>query len=876
MAKKSSSIEERVEDWVKSGLKSCGVKYYTKTDSLNTEIDRALKTYPSKDGGNGGNTPDVKLLLNTKTHGHLPVMIEVKGTRGKLIKTDSNGEVENLMKNGKQHCSNIKNYAVNGAVHYANAILKETDSYKEEAIAIGVNGYFEGSSIQYEIGVYYVGQKNFYLPKKVKEYSDFSFLSKLHIDSFLEEIENIGLSAEEIEAKTTELEGVIEKNLKALNQVMQDELDIAVAQRVKLITGLIMAGLGVPNKVWPLKVSDLRGEEGENTNDGNLVLNKIKDFLEKRNLPKEKIQMIANSLQQVFVYSDYQKPYKTGESKIKRVYEIVLKSIIPYFNSRQHIDFTGKLFNVLNDWVKVPDGDKNDVVITPRYITDFMAKLARVNKDSYVWDYALGSAGFLISAMKLMIIDAQTISSPKERDTKIQHIKYEQLLGVEKLSDIYLLAVLNMILMDDGSCNIIQQNSLDFDGKYQQGKRKGKYFPADVFLLNPPYSASGKGFVFVDAALKRMKKGRAVVLIQENAGSGSGLPYTKNILKKNTLLASIHMSDIFFGKANVQTAVYVFEIGTPHDVHQKVKFIDFSNDGYSRQNRRKASQVVNLRDVDHAAERYDEVIKLVLFGRSYLNYFGEEQFIEDTITLNGNDWTYAQHKKIDRLPSNNDYNRVVGDMLEWSVSKANRPVSQCSFSEVDELRNEFLTNGGVFKEVRAEELFKIETISTLDKRYLDFSQEGEYPYFTRTVSNNGVLGNVNYYDEKHKMKGNALAVGLLAMKFFYIEHDFYAGQFTKAVYPRFEGFNSNIAQYFISWFNKSSELYLSSGRVSDFDRLFYDTPISVPFKNEIIALDYIISFVEAMKRAYIRAIKEDYDSRIALFESFLQTNVESN
>ena len=69
-----------------------------------------------------------------------------------------------------------------------------------------------------------------------------------------------------------------------------------------------------------------------------------------------------------------------------------------------------------------------------------MAKLAQVNKDSYVWDYAAGSAGFLISSMKLMIKDAQDrIHSPKELTYKIADIKYKQLLGIEKRSDIYLL-----------------------------------------------------------------------------------------------------------------------------------------------------------------------------------------------------------------------------------------------------------------------------------------------------------------------------------------------------------------------------------------------------------------------------------------------------
>ena len=35
---------------------------------------------------------------------------------------------------------------------------------------------------------------------------------------------------------------------------------------------------------------------------------------------------------------------------------------MPMFNSAQHLDFTGKLFNILNTWVDIPDSDKNDVV----------------------------------------------------------------------------------------------------------------------------------------------------------------------------------------------------------------------------------------------------------------------------------------------------------------------------------------------------------------------------------------------------------------------------------------------------------------------------------------------------------------------------------
>lgn len=667
MTKRSKSIEEKIEDLAKKQLGD--VKYFTKTENINLEIETALKTAPSKTGGKGPNYPDIKLLIKTKDLRYIPVVIEVKGRKGRFIKLNQNGEIENTKKDGTPHIMNINNYAVNGAIHYANAIIEFTDSFKE-VIAIGLNGFMnEDDKILTELGVYYVSSDNYYIPKKVGNYSDLTFLLDNNIEQFISEINQINLTEEEIELKSKEYENKIEINLKNLNQIMQDTLKISVGSRVELVTGLIMAGLGLESKVSPLEINELKGETGSKSNDGYVIINKIDSFLDERNLPKEKKDMILNDLSRVFIYSDLWKPIN-GESKLKSVYTLVKQDIMPIFTSAKHLDFTGKLFNVLNEWVDIPDSDKNDVVLTPRYVTDLMAKLGQVNKDSYVWDYATGSAGFLISSMKLMIQDAENRETSKEKlNKKIAKIKYEQLLGIEKRSDIYMLAVLNMILMGDGSSNIIHKDSLtEYDGKYEQGSLKGSDFPANVLLLNPPYSYTGKGFIFVNKALKKMKSGRAVILIQENAGSGKGLPYTKEILENNTLVASIHMADIFKGKAGVQTAIYVIDIGKPHNPKSIVKFIDFSNDGYMRQNRKKSSQNANLKDIDNAADRYEEIVNLVLYGKTYLNYFTENEYIEDAISLNGDDWTFAQHLKVDPIPTVDDFRDTVKQYLAWKVS----------------------------------------------------------------------------------------------------------------------------------------------------------------------------------------------------------------
>lgn len=695
-----ASIEERIEDRAKAQLGKFGITYYTKTESINSDIDSALAKYPSKSGGIGKNYPDIKLFLTTDTLRKIPVMIEVKGIKGRLEKL-KNGAVENINDKGEPHYKNINDYALNGAVHYANAILDYAYSY-DEVIALGINGYEDANELKTQYAFYYLNRKNLSVPKKIGDYSDLSCFSKQHLDDFIAKLDSLSLNEKEREDAIESLESDIESKLNALNQFLHDELlNINPNTRVALLVGMIMASQGIKGKIAPLKVEELKFEQGVSSNDGQIFLNKIKDFLYEKNLPQEKVAMVVNDLESAFIHSklhtksSYIKDMPNAdESPLKKTYKIVLDNIVPLVKKLQTADIAGRLFNSITKWLEVPDNEKNDVVLTPRYVVDMMVSLCMVNKDSFVWDYATGSGAFLISAMNAMIKDANTLQSPNEIESKIAHIKAYQLLGLEKRSDIYLLGILNMILLDDGSANLLHKDSLsDFNGAYEQGDKKGQNFPADVFLLNPPYSASGKGFIFVSRALKKMNKGRAAVIIQENAGSGNGLPYTEEILKHSTLLASIKMpSDLFAGKSSVQTAIYVFEVGKAHNVKQMVKFIDFSIDGYTRSARKKAKASSNLKDTDNAKLRYEELVNIVLYGASYLNYY-KDYYIEDTITLDGKDWTYSQHKKIDTTPSLEDFKKCVSEYLAWEVSNVLKNSTMESF----------------IKELEAERLEELET-----------------------------------------------------------------------------------------------------------------------------------------------------------------------
>ena len=79
-----------------------------------------------KSGGAGGNRPDAKLLLQDEALNHYPILIEYKGYKDKLIRLDEDGRVDNRTSKNEPNYKNINSYAVNGAVHYANAVLHYT------------------------------------------------------------------------------------------------------------------------------------------------------------------------------------------------------------------------------------------------------------------------------------------------------------------------------------------------------------------------------------------------------------------------------------------------------------------------------------------------------------------------------------------------------------------------------------------------------------------------------------------------------------------------------------------------------------------------------------------------------------------------------
>ncbi|MBR3582400.1 MAG: SAM-dependent DNA methyltransferase [Kiritimatiellae bacterium] len=660
------SVEPNIADLVNGWLKSYHLDYKLEQESLNPQIDKALDEYFSKSGGSGGNRPDAKLLLRDANLQYWPILIEYKGYKERLAKFAPDGRLANRTVKNEPDFKTINSYAVNGAVHYANALLHYTDY--TDVIAIGVTGWRDATgALRHEIGVYLVSKSNFGAGQKVDDYTDLSFLRPKNFDAFVAKVRNLSLTPDELERLKDQREREIGASLVRLNNdIYQNEKGLSESDRVHLVAASIIATIGIPGKVPTLDKSELKSSTMRGGSDGDILLTRIKAFLGEKNLPESKKELVVRTLQNTLTTDNINRPVN-GESQLKRVFSKIVDDLGIYYKIGLTTDFTGKLFNEMYSWLGFTQDKLNDVVLTPSYVATLLVRLARVDKDSFVWDFATGSAGLLVAAMNEMLADAKKkIKSPDAFARKAAEIKARQLLGLEVLSNIYMLAILNMILMGDGSSNILNRDSLkDFDGNYGFGKPSEK-FPATAFVLNPPYSAPGNGMVFVARALSMMSKGYAAVIIQNSAGSGKAVGFNRAILAHSTLLASIKMPlDLFIGKSSVQTQVYVFRVGEPHQKDDTVKFIDFSNDGYKRTNRKKAA--VNLVDLGDAKDRYDELVALVRYGRAKLRIFTEQEYYEGHIDPgNGADWN--QTAPVDTRPTLADFKKTVADYLAWEVS----------------------------------------------------------------------------------------------------------------------------------------------------------------------------------------------------------------
>ena len=653
-------LEEHVNDWVKSQFEKLGLRnqtdYYTES-AIPDYLKEALKGRAKTENKTNFGKPDFSLTKYKQT----PVIIENKLGIKKLISETKDGI--------KFDENSIKDYAVNGALYYATGMIASGKYH--EVIAVGIAADNDESM---ELKVYYVygsGESSYKLLESV---TTLDFLENQK--TFDEFYNDAILTEEEKHEILINSQAKLQRYAKSLNKLMHNH-NITAPQRVLYVSGMLLSmqnildtqGNHIQDGLVP---DDLKAIQTESKRDGVQIVNQIKEFLIARDIPLDKQNLMLSSFSEISKDSQRDEPteldkevsklLKENASSNKQIFTFIYHNIFLSIDAMAgHLDIMGEMYSEFLKYA-LGDGKEIGIVLTPPYVTKMMATILDINKDSKVMDLATGSAGFLISAMEIMIQDVENLYGKKttQAETKIDEIKKKQLLGVELNAEMFTLAATNMILRGDGSSNIQKGNT------FNTPEELYTKFKANKLLLNPPFSFKENGIPFIEFGLNKMETGGlGAIIIQDSAGSGKAISTNKKILKKHTLKASIKMpTDLFQPMAGVQTSIYIFEVNKPHDYEQTVKFIDFRNDGYKRTSRA-------LQETDNPTKRYQDIIKIYKAGRNAkveANWNLDEVYIEDFISPSGADWNFDQHKITDTKPTLEDFKKTVGDYLAWEVS----------------------------------------------------------------------------------------------------------------------------------------------------------------------------------------------------------------
>lgn len=652
--------EKHVDSWVEKQFENLGLKdqidYHSQwamPDYLKESLKNRAKTLSKKNFGK----PDFSL-----TKYDIPVIIEDKLGLWKLI-----SETKEWVKFDDK---SVSSYAVNWALYYSTGMI-ETWKYSE-VIAIWIAW---DSKENIEIKVYYVygSWENSF--KLLENISTLDFLE--NETTFSEFYNNAILTEEEKHEILIKSQSELQKYAKSLNKLMHN-LNITAPQRVLYVSWMLLSMQNIVDIDWYyiqdwLVPDDLKGIPSDTKRDWIQITNQIKEFLEARQIPLDKQKLMLSSFSEIskdpqrdeltIIDKEVSKLIKEGKASTnKQIFTFIYNNIYLSIDAMAgHLDIMWEMYSEFLKYA-LWDGKEIWIVLTPPYITKMMATILDVNKESKVMDLATGSAWFLISAMEIMIQDAENTYWKKTTESlnQIQKIKKEQLLWVELNAEMFTLAATNMILRWDWSSNIQKWSTFNTpEDLYTK-------FKANRLLLNPPFSYDENGMPFIAFGLDRMEKWWLwAIIIQDSAWSWKAVSTNLAILKKHTLIASIKMpTDLFQPMAWVQTSIYILEAHKPHDFEKTVKFIDFRNDWYKR-------SVHGVREIDNPTLRYWDIIKIYKAWKSaktqtILNI--DEIFIEDFISKSGADWNFDQHKKIDTIPTLSDFKKTVSDYLAWEVS----------------------------------------------------------------------------------------------------------------------------------------------------------------------------------------------------------------
>lgn len=491
----------------------------------------------SKSGGSGDGRPE--FIVSFPTNSNYIIVVECKAKTNNHESKDRN---------------NPKDFAVDGVLHYAEALKKEFN-----VLAIAVSGE---DNIELLVS-------HFYWKKGNNNYAELSDTKLLAIDDYLQVFEDQFFISDfytrDIAYKAQELNEEFH-----LRSITEDK-------RCTMVSGMLLALINDDFRenyvseptIHDLGQSMLAAIDAVIDDEEDMVRNKsalIKEFSSLLNEPLFAFETINNTKTH-----KVEETLQTAKDFIaylgKYVFPLIKHSNIGY-------DVLGRFYVEFIRYAQ--SQQKQGLVLTPAHITELFCDLADLRLNDTIYDPCCGTGGFLVAAMQRLFNIAGNDME------KRRHIRQKQICGVEMRPSMYAYACSNMRFRGDGKSNIYNGDCF-----IHTTLIKNNHKPTVAFL-NPPYDVGCDGQMkFIEHALDVLDPkadGRVVAIVQMSCAIKNDKDLKavkKRILAKHHLKAVLSMPDDLFYPVGVVTCIMVFEANKPN-AGRKTWFGYFKDDGFEK------------------------------------------------------------------------------------------------------------------------------------------------------------------------------------------------------------------------------------------------------------------------------------------------------
>lgn len=603
---------------------------YVPNDGITKEVKKALKTASKNKTGKQG-FPEF-----TAQSEEFILVIEDKADLEKHSLFE-NKEKTILSKDIKA----VKNFAMNGAIHYAQNIVDQTNFKK--VFAFGCCG----DEKHHKITPIFIDENEIQILPDVENFENFT---KENINQYYKEL-ILGETPKEIQNK----ECIINK-AKELHEDLRNYGQLGDTEKPLVVSAILLALDDEDNENL---LNDLKGRPSKGRSsktDGKVIFDALKLHLENVEVgPETKRDVILN---QFTLIKDRailnQLDDRLGKTPLKHFTEFIKNNIFDEAKKHSVEDILGQFYG---EFIRYSGGDGQTlgVVLTPKHITELFCDLLDIKSSDVIFDPCCGTGSFLLAGMHKMLENAKSGEEEK-------HIKKEQIYGIEVREDMFSIATTNMILRGDGKSNLIREDFL----KIKPADLRKKEFT--VGLLNPPYSqrknkdtAHLSEIHFVEHLLNSLSENsRCAVVVPQSTMVGKNKEdkqVKSKILKNHTLEGVITLNTETFYKIGVNPCIALFTAHNPHPKEKYCKFVNFEDDGFI------VNKHVGLVETERAKEKKKHLLDCWLHDAPF-----ETKFMVKTQIKQDDEWLHSFYYFNDEIPKPEDFEKTMADYLTFEFN----------------------------------------------------------------------------------------------------------------------------------------------------------------------------------------------------------------